>query len=128
MSKWRVRASLFLALLAIFVLADEAVTEGYVFDPADLVSLGMTHEKVFVILIALALLIGLRRKDISSWAGTAFGMGKVSIKRAAGEAAKEAAAVALISTGVALIQGGNILVGGGFVAVGWILLVIDRFI
>jgi hypothetical protein len=58
----RLRLSAGLAFLALFVLVDEIIKEGYAFDPVDLINPQITHEKLFVILLALALALGWRRK------------------------------------------------------------------
>jgi hypothetical protein len=58
----RLRLSAALALLAALVLVDEVIKEGYTFDPADLINPQLTHEKLFVILLALALALGWRRR------------------------------------------------------------------
>lgn len=63
--KHRLRLSLFFALLAFFTLIDEAVKEGYVFDPGDLVSPALTHEKLFIVFLVLSLMLGLRRRSTS---------------------------------------------------------------
>jgi len=60
-SKWRLRLSALLALLSAFVLVDEIIEEGYGFDPYDLVSPELTHEKLFVLFLSLALALGWRR-------------------------------------------------------------------
>lgn len=57
----RLRLSAGLAFLALFVLVDEIIKEGYTFDPADLINPAVTHEKLFLILLALALVLGWRR-------------------------------------------------------------------
>jgi hypothetical protein len=58
----RLRLSAGLAFLALFVLIDEIIKEGYAFDPVDLVNPQLTHEKLFVVLLALALALGWRRR------------------------------------------------------------------
>jgi hypothetical protein len=63
--KHRLRLSLFFALLAFFTLVDEAVKEGYVFDPNDLLSPALTHEKLFIVFLVLSLLLGLRCRSTS---------------------------------------------------------------
>jgi hypothetical protein len=60
--KWRARLSAFFAILALIVLVDELVKEGYAVDPRDFVAWPpFTHEQLFLLLLALALLLGLRR-------------------------------------------------------------------
>ena len=51
-----------------------------------------------------------------------------SLKRAAGEGAKEALAISLITLGVQQIEAGDYVVGGALVAIGWALIVVDRYI
>ena len=58
---WRLRLSLIFLFLAFFTLIDEAIKEGYVFDPVDLVNLSITHEKLFILFLILALILGLRK-------------------------------------------------------------------
>jgi len=59
---WRLRLSAFFALLSAFVLVDEIIKEGYGFDPHDLINPQITHEKLFVVFLALALMFGWRTK------------------------------------------------------------------
>jgi len=61
-SRLRLRLSTLLALLAVAVLVDEVVEEGYAFDPVDLVNPQLTHEKLFVALLLASLLLGLRKR------------------------------------------------------------------
>ncbi|MEM0445563.1 MAG: hypothetical protein QXO86_03440 [Nitrososphaerota archaeon] len=58
----RLRASLLLALLALFVLVDEAIREGYLFDPRDIATptIPPSHEQLFIILLSAALILGYR--------------------------------------------------------------------
>jgi hypothetical protein len=58
----RLRLSAGLAFLALFVLVDEIVKEGYAFDPVDLINPQITHEKLFVVFLFLAILLGWRRR------------------------------------------------------------------
>jgi len=58
--RWRQRLSVALLVSAIMVLIDEAVKEGYVFDPADLLTPAITHEKIFVVLLGVGVILGLR--------------------------------------------------------------------
>jgi len=51
-----------------------------------------------------------------------------SFGRAAGEGAKDAVAISLITIGVQQIQAGDYIAGGLLVTIGWILLVIDRYL
>lgn len=60
MKRARLRLSVLLLALAFFVLVDEALKEGYVFDPTDLVVPRITHEKLFLALLLLGLVLGLR--------------------------------------------------------------------
>jgi len=55
---WRQRLSAFLLVSALIVLIDEVVKEGYVFNPADLLTPAITHEKIFLALIVIAMIIG----------------------------------------------------------------------
>jgi succinate dehydrogenase hydrophobic anchor subunit len=57
---WRARASAVLLVLAIIVLIDEIVKEGYTIDLYDFVSPGLTHEKIFLALVLLSIILGLR--------------------------------------------------------------------
>ena len=45
------------------VLLHEYVTEGYVFDPIDLITPEITHEKIWLALIIILFVIGRRRKQ-----------------------------------------------------------------
>jgi len=54
-------AFLFLTL-SIFVLIDEFVKEGYIFDIYDLINFNITHEKLFLIFLVTGLVLGLRRR------------------------------------------------------------------
>ena len=56
----RLRLSAGLLFLAMFVLIDEIIKEGYTFDPHDIVNTQLTHEKLFLILLALSLYFGWR--------------------------------------------------------------------
>ena len=58
----RLRLSAGLALLAFLVIVDEIIKEGYTFDPHDIVNPQLTHEKLFLILLALSLYFGWRRR------------------------------------------------------------------
>ena len=64
---WRLRLSLIFLFLAFFTLIDEAVKEGYVFDPVDLVNPSVTHEKLFILFLILGLVLGLRRNYLGNW-------------------------------------------------------------
>jgi hypothetical protein len=60
--KWRARLSAVTLILALIVLIDELVKEGYSVDPHDLVEWPpFTHEQLFLLLLVLGLLLGLRR-------------------------------------------------------------------
>jgi len=60
--KWRTRASAFLLILALLVLVDEVVKEGYSFDLGDLLAWPPpSHEQLFLLLLFLGLLLGWRR-------------------------------------------------------------------
>jgi succinate dehydrogenase hydrophobic anchor subunit len=59
---WRQRLSALCLVLAIIVLIDEVVKEGYSFDVSDLTAWPpLTHEQLFLLFLALGLLLGLRR-------------------------------------------------------------------
>jgi succinate dehydrogenase hydrophobic anchor subunit len=60
--RWRQRLSAILLILALIVLVDELAKENYAFDVNDLVSPYITHEKIFTLLVLLALLLGVRRR------------------------------------------------------------------
>jgi len=60
LKNWRARASAAALILALIVLIDEIVKENYSFDINDFVSPGVTHEKIFLALVLLAVLLGLR--------------------------------------------------------------------
>jgi len=60
LKNWRARASAVALILALIVLIDEIVKENYSFDINDLVGPGITHEKIFLALVLLAVLLGLR--------------------------------------------------------------------
>jgi hypothetical protein len=58
---WRARASAFFIILALIVLIDEVVKEGYTFDLSDLVAFPPpSHEQLFLLFLALGILLGLR--------------------------------------------------------------------
>lgn len=57
---WRQRLSAFFIILALIVLVDEIVKEGYTIDLYDFVSSSITHEKIFLALVLLALILGVR--------------------------------------------------------------------
>ena len=60
--KWRQRLSALCLVLAIIVLIDEVVKEGYSFDVGDLLAWPPpTHEQLFLLFLALGLLLGFRR-------------------------------------------------------------------
>jgi len=56
----KTRLSIFLILSSTMVLVDEVIKEGYVFNPSDLINPCITHEKIFVILFALGLYLGIK--------------------------------------------------------------------
>jgi hypothetical protein len=57
---WRARLSTLSLILALIVLVDEIVKEGYSFDINDIIGPGVTHEKIFLFLLLLAIVLGLR--------------------------------------------------------------------
>jgi succinate dehydrogenase hydrophobic anchor subunit len=60
--RWRQRLSTLCLVLAIIVLIDELVKEGYTIDLHDLTAWPpLTHEQLFLLFLALGLLLGLRR-------------------------------------------------------------------
>ena len=62
MNKLKLRLSAIFIILAALVYVDEIIKEGYGFDPLDLVSPSITHEKIFIVLLALGLFFGWREK------------------------------------------------------------------
>jgi len=60
MKNWRARASAATLILVLIVLVDELVKEDYTIDLYDFVSPSITHEKIFLALVLLAILLGLR--------------------------------------------------------------------
>jgi hypothetical protein len=58
--KWRARLSAISLILALIVLVDELIKENYSFDVYDLIGPGITHEKIFLFLVMLAIVLGLR--------------------------------------------------------------------
>ena len=56
----RLRIASAALLCAVAVLVDEAVKEHYVFDPTDLFNPTITHEKLFLVLLLVGLLMGWR--------------------------------------------------------------------
>lgn len=60
--KWRARLSAFFIVLSLIVLIDEIVKEGYSVDLCDFIAWPpFTHEQLFLLLLLLGLLLGLRR-------------------------------------------------------------------
>jgi hypothetical protein len=60
--KWRLRLATISLVLAVIVLIDEIVKEDYSFDPHDILAWPpFTHEQLFLLLLVLGLLLGLRR-------------------------------------------------------------------
>jgi hypothetical protein len=62
MSKIKLRLSSIFIILASLVYVDEIIKEGYGFDPLDLLSPSITHEKIFIVLLALGLFFGWRKR------------------------------------------------------------------
>ena len=60
--KLRNRIGVVFALLSALTFIDEVVKEGYGFDYRDLFNPALTHEKIFVVFISLAIYFGWRRK------------------------------------------------------------------
>jgi len=59
--KHRLRLAVFFATVSFFIFIDEILREGYGFDIVDLVNLQVTHEKLFVVFLMLALVFGVRK-------------------------------------------------------------------
>ena len=58
---WRAKLSALFIILALLVLVDEVVKEGYSFDPRDLIAWPPpSHEQLFLLLLLLGLLLGVR--------------------------------------------------------------------
>jgi hypothetical protein len=60
LKNWRARASATALILALIVLIDEIVKEGYTIDLYDFVGPGITHEKIFLLLVTIGVLLGVR--------------------------------------------------------------------
>jgi succinate dehydrogenase hydrophobic anchor subunit len=60
LKNWRQRLSALSLILALIVLMDELVKENYAFDVNDLFSPYITHEKIFMLLLLLAVVLGWR--------------------------------------------------------------------
>jgi hypothetical protein len=58
--KWRARLSAFFLVAALIVLVDEIVKEGYSVDLSDLLAWPPSHEQVFLALLVIGILLGLR--------------------------------------------------------------------
>lgn len=63
-SKFRARLSAAFIILATLVFIDELIKEGYGFNLYDLYSPTITHEKLFIIFLILAIFFGWRRKNM----------------------------------------------------------------
>ena len=61
MRKIKLRLSAIFIILSALVYVDEIIKEGYGFDPLDLFTPSITHEKLFVIFLALGLFFGWRK-------------------------------------------------------------------
>ena len=60
---WRQRLSAISLILALIVLIDEIVKEGYTLDPYDLLAWPPpSHEQLFLLLLLIGILLGLRVK------------------------------------------------------------------
>jgi len=58
---WRQRLSVVTLILALIVLVDEVVKEGYSFDPTDLLAWPpLSHEQLFLLFLLVGLLLGVR--------------------------------------------------------------------
>ena len=60
---WRLRLSIAFLFFAFFTLIDEAVKEGYVFDPLDLLNPVITHEKLFLFFLIMGIALGIRKRN-----------------------------------------------------------------
>lgn len=54
--------SLVLVFISFLVLLHEFIVEGYVFDPVDIIVPRITHEKIYITLLIIGILLGLRKK------------------------------------------------------------------
>jgi hypothetical protein len=61
-NKLRARLNSVFIILAALVFIDELIKEGYGFDLQDLLSPSLTHEKIFIVFLALGLFFGWRKK------------------------------------------------------------------
>jgi MYXO-CTERM domain-containing protein len=60
--RWRLRLSAVSLILALVILIDEIVKEDYSFDPRDILAWPPpSHEQLFLLLLVLGLLLGIRR-------------------------------------------------------------------
>lgn len=64
LKNWKRRLSLGSVIAALIVLADEIAKEGYTFSINDIINTNITHEKLFIIFVVLAILLGLRDKTV----------------------------------------------------------------
>ncbi|MDW8093069.1 MAG: hypothetical protein RMJ06_05255 [Nitrososphaerota archaeon] len=62
--KWRERLSFVFIFTSFFILVDEYVKEGYIFDPRDVVAPSITHEQLFLIFLIAGLFLGMRRRMV----------------------------------------------------------------
>ncbi len=59
--RWRQRLSALALITAILVLVDELVKEGYAFKLSDIFTPAITHEKIFLVLLTVGLVLGVRK-------------------------------------------------------------------
>jgi uncharacterized membrane protein (DUF106 family) len=61
---WRQRLSAVFIIAALIVLIDEIVKEGYTLDLGDFLAWPPTHEQIFLVLLVIGILLGMRlRRD-----------------------------------------------------------------
>lgn len=59
--RWRTRLATAAVIGALTILLDEAVKEQYLFNPADIFSPTLTHEKLFLTLLLTGVTLGWKR-------------------------------------------------------------------
>ena len=62
----RIRASFFSLWIALGILIDEYIKEGYILNPSDFFTPYLTHEKLFLLFLLLSIILGVqggRRKN-----------------------------------------------------------------
>jgi hypothetical protein len=58
---WRNRLGMAAIFTAFFILVDEYLKEGYIFDYNDILTAPPTHEQLFIVFLIIGLALGLRR-------------------------------------------------------------------